>query len=105
LSWTVIWSEFSENQLDAIYKYYCEKASSAVAEKLVTQLILAPNQLLKSQFIGQVEEQLIDLETDYRYLVFKSYKLIYSVNVQKKQVKIADVFDTRQNPVKMKRAK
>lgn len=41
----------------------------------------------------------------YRYLVCDNYKISYSVDVELKLIKIADVFDTRQNPVKMKRTK
>ena len=53
----------------------------------------------------QIEELLIDREETYTYLICKNYKIIYSVDHKLKRIKIADIFDTRQNPVKIKRVK
>lgn len=53
--------------------------------------------------IGQEEELLKHREIRYRYLVFKNYKLIYSIDELNKFIKITDVFDTRQNRVKINR--
>jgi len=44
-------------------------------------------------------------EIHYRYFVHKNYKLIFSFNKEKGFIKIADVFDTRQSPPKIKRTK
>jgi len=101
----IIWSEFAETQLDEIYDYYKKKASSRVAKNLVKGIINAPKRLIKAPYIGQEEELLKDRKIQYRYLVFKNYKLIYSVDEENGTIKIADVFDTRQNPPKMKRTK
>ena len=101
----IIWSEFAETQLDEIYEYYEKKAGSRIAKKLVKGIINEPKKLIKSPLIGQEEELLKQRETEYRYLVFKNYKLIYSVDNQNGFIKIADVFDTRQNPPKLKRTK
>ncbi len=101
----IIWSEFAETQLDKIYEYYEKKANSGVANKLVRGIINEPKKLIKAPLIGQEEELLKQRKTEYRYLVFKNYKLIYSVDDQNGFIKIADVFDTRQNPPKLKRTK
>jgi len=101
----IIWSEFAETQLDEIYDYYEKKASTRVAKKLVRGIINESKKLIKSPLIGQEEELLKQRETEYRYLVFKNYKLIYSVDNQNGYIKIADIFDTRQNPTKLKRTK
>ncbi len=105
MSFKIIWSEFAETQLDEIYEYYEKKASPRVAKKLVREIIDEPKKLIKAPLIGQEEELLKQRETEYRYLVFKNYKLIYSIDNQKGFIKIADVFDTRQNPPKLKRTK
>ena len=94
----IIWSVFAETQLDEIYEYYEKNASPRVAKKLVKGIIDEPKKLIKTPQIGQEEELLKQRETEYRYLVFKNYKLIYSVDIQNGFIKIADVFDTRQNP-------
>ncbi|WP_179377413.1 type II toxin-antitoxin system RelE/ParE family toxin [Winogradskyella wichelsiae] len=105
MNFKIIWSDFSETQLDEIYEYYGKKASLKVATKIVTGIIKESEKLIKASFIGQEEELLKDREIQYRYLVFKNYKVIYSVDEQNGFIKIADVFDTRQNPPKMKRTK
>ena len=105
MNFKIIWSEFSETQLDEIYEYYEKKASLKIANKIVTGIIKESEKLIKASFIGQEEELLKDREIHYRYLVFKNYKVIYSVDEQNGFIKIADVFDTRQNPPKMKRTK
>jgi plasmid stabilization system protein ParE len=101
----IIWSAFAETQLDEIYDYYEKEVNSRVATKLIKGIINETKKLIKAPFIGQEEEMLKEREIHYRYLVFKKYKLIYSVNEEKGLIKIADVFDTRQNPPKMKRMK
>jgi hypothetical protein len=75
------------------------------AAKLVRGIINKPDELLASPFIGQEEELLKGRKIQYRYLVYKKYKLRYSVDLDKGLIKIADVFDTRQNPPKIKRNK
>lgn len=101
----IIWSEFAETQLDEIYAYYEKEASARVAEKIIIGIINESKKLIKSPLIGQQEELLKHREIEYRYIVFKNYKLIYSVDDTNGFIKIADVFDTRQNPPKLKRTK
>lgn len=101
----IIWSKFAETQLDEIYEYYKKKVSPQIAKKLLKGIINEPKKLVKTPLIGQEEELLKQREIHYRYLVFKNYKLIYSVDMENGLIKIADVFDTRQNPPKIKRTK
>lgn len=101
----IIWSEFAETQLDEIYEYHEKKASPQIAKKLLKGIINEPKKLIKTPLIGQEEELLRHREIHYRYLVFKNYKLVYSVDTEDGFIKIADVFDTRQNPPKIKRTK
>jgi len=48
---------------------------------------------------GQREELLRNLPQEFRYLIFKNYKIIYWNNTKKNRIEIMDVFDTRQNPI------
>ncbi len=102
-SYTVIWSEFAEQQVDALYEYYCFKAGPDTAKNLVRAIILAANPLIQNPFMGQREEALRRLGKKYRYLVYKNYKLIYRVEEDTLSIKILDVFDTRLNPKKITR--
>jgi len=105
MSYKIIWSNFAESELDNIFEYYVEFASVKIAEKIIHKILTEPNRLLTNVEMFQTEQLLIDRSEMYRYLVCDNYKIIYSVDVELKLIKIADVFDTRQNPVKMKRTK
>jgi toxin ParE1/3/4 len=69
----VIWSEFSEVQLDKIYDYYNEKVNSNFASELILGIIEEPNKLLKMPYLGQEEEFLQGRKEKYHYLVFKNH--------------------------------
>ena len=101
----IIWSDYAETQLDKIFEYYAENASDRVAKNLIQKIIAEPNRLLESPNSSQIEGLLLDRENLYRYLICKNYKIIYSVDEKKHFIQIADVFDTRQNPEKIKRTK
>jgi toxin ParE1/3/4 len=98
----IFWTEFSKNNLEFVYKYYKEEAGVRIAKKIISDLFNEVQILRKQAKIGQIEELLIDREEEFRYLVFKNYKIIYWINHKKNQVEIVDVFDTRQNSVKLK---
>jgi plasmid stabilization system protein ParE len=83
--------------------YYKEKTSLRVAQKLVIGIVKETGKLKKQPKIGQEEGLLEGDIRGFRYLVFKSYKIIYWTNTEKNRIEIFDVFDTRQNPIKMKR--
>jgi len=99
----IIWSEFAEKQLDDIFEYHEENATTRVAKKMVRNLINEPERLRKDPSIGQKEELLSERKIPYRYLIFKHYKIIYSVDEEYGFVKIADVFNTFQNPTRIER--
>lgn len=101
----IVWSQFAENEIDKIYYYYLHKAGIRVAKKIIQEIISEPNKLVSNNLSTQIEELLLDRENEYHYLVCKNYKIIYSIDKENKQNQIADVFDTRQNPVKLKRTK
>jgi toxin ParE1/3/4 len=73
-------------------------------KKLLVEIINEPNRLIKSPLIGQVEPLLTHRPIEYRFLVFKNYTLIYSVDFENGFIKIADVFDSRQYPGKLHRS-
>jgi len=53
---------------------------------------LAPDKLIDNPRIGQTELALKDRMTPYQ----SNYKIIYSIDEENHLIKIADVFDTRQ---------
>jgi len=106
VEYKVIWSAFSEQQIDNIFHYYEQKSKSyRVALKIVTEILLAPDRLKYNPRIGQKELSLANRKIAYRYIIESNYKIIYSIDDDNKFIQISDVFDTRQNPKKIKRKK
>lgn len=101
----IYWTDFSKSELHKIFDYYKEKGSLKIARQLVIEINQEVKKLQSQPSIGQREELLIDREQEFRYLIHKKYKMIYWINVKENRVEITDVFDTRQNPEKIKRTK
>lgn len=101
----IFWTKFSQKELEYIYGYYREKAGIRIAKKLVDGIYNETLKLREQWEIGQTEELLKNRKEDFRYLVFKNYKIIYWINEKENRIEINDVFDTRQNPIKIKRTK
>ncbi|WP_341222048.1 type II toxin-antitoxin system RelE/ParE family toxin [Polaribacter atrinae] len=102
---TVFWTEFSEKELESLFKYYKEKANVTVAKEIISGIYEETLKLKQQPRIGQAEEFLKQRKQEFRYLVYKNYKIIYWINNSENRIEINDVFDTRQNPPKLKRTK
>lgn len=100
---TVIWSEFAEKQLDVIFEYYATNISTITAQKIAIGILTQTEKLSDSPFIGQEEELLQNRKLRYRHLIYTNYKIIYTVDIANSLVKISDIFDSRQNPIKISR--
>jgi toxin ParE1/3/4 len=99
----VIWSDFASETLKDIYDYYKEVASESIARKIKENIFIATRQLINHPETGQVEETLLQLEEGHRYLVNNNYKTVYKK--VKEGILITDVFDTRQDPIKINNPK
>ena len=97
----IIWTNFAISELKYIYLYYRMIASDKVADKIRKSIFDGTKPLIKQPLIGAVEENLIDLGQEHRYIVVDNYKIIY--RVIQLDIYITDIFDCRQNPKKMKK--
>ncbi|RYH71905.1 type II toxin-antitoxin system RelE/ParE family toxin [Flavobacteriaceae bacterium 144Ye] len=95
----IIWTDFAIENLKDIFDYYSNKASNKTAHKIRKQILSSTKQLIKNPESCQLELNLEKLEQNHRYLVSGNYKIIYRIN--ENELIINDVFDTRQNPIKM----
>ncbi len=96
----IIWTNFAISELKSIYIYYRMVANEAIADKIRKSIFNSTKPLLKHPFIGVIEENLIELKQEHRYLISGNYKIID--RVVNTEIYITDVFDCRQNPQKMK---
>lgn len=95
----IIWTEFATENLKDIFDYYSNKATKKVAHKIKKQIFDTTRQLINNPESGQLEFNLDKLKQNHRYLVSGNYKIIYRIN--ENEIIINDVFDTRQNPIKV----
>jgi toxin ParE1/3/4 len=100
----IYWTVFSKSELQKIFDYYKGKAGIRISRRLIDEIIAETYRLSEQPLIGQQEELLSDRKEGFRYLVYRNYKIIYWINVEMKRIEIVDVFDTRQNPLKITRS-
>ncbi len=91
---TIKWTEKSISDLEAIFHFYAQESVTA-ADKVVsevieqTESIIYPNQFQQDEF-----------HPKYRRIVVRHFKVLY--RVETKVIYIVRIFDTRQNPNKLK---
>jgi plasmid stabilization system protein ParE len=101
----VYWTDFAKKELNKIFDFLYESVNLKTAKQITLQIIEKTDSLVSFPEMGATEQLLTDRPQIFRYLLSTNYKIIYWVNSQKKRIEIVDVFDTRQNPVKVKRNK
>ena len=105
MRYQIIWSDFAIIELDAIFSYYKEKANKKVAQRLVAGIFSETKRLESYPETGAFEGQIVSDKRKYRRIIYNNYKIIYWINVDQNRVEISDVFDVRQNPIKMSRVR
>ena len=99
----ILWTDFAINQLKDIFDYHLIKASPNIAQRLVQKKIDATKILENNPKSGRKEDLLADRHQDFRFVIVKTYKIIYWIDYEFNLVNIATVFDTRQNPKKIRK--
>jgi toxin ParE1/3/4 len=94
------WTFEAEKDLKKIYKFYTKHFSLELAKKRKNQVFNKVKTLELGAELGQEEELLKHLNEGHRYLISNHNKIIYKVEGNKAY--ITHVFDTRQNPDKLK---
>ena len=94
---------YTEQSLESLEETLIFIAPNISYEKLmeIRDGILNEADILEENpFIGQEEPYLEHLKLGHRRIIHDNYKIIYRVSDQ--YIYITDIFDTRQNPAKMK---
>jgi len=84
----IYWTYYAETKVLEIEDYYSKVVSERVAQKLINGIFETVEYLVEHPFIGQKEEMLEQRKEQFRYLVYKNYKIIYWVNTIKNQIEI-----------------
>lgn len=90
------WLPQAKKQLKEIYTFYKSMSNGKVVRKRIDPIIDAANCLVSQPLMGKVE--IIDPKSKqvFRSFVVGDYKIIYYI--RKDIIKIAAIFDCRQNP-------
>ncbi len=97
----VIYTEQALRSLEEVLDFLMEQevpTDQVIATR--DSILDKADSLTKSPWKGQQEEYLMHLGKEHRRIVEGHYKIIYRVEGQ--AIYITDVFDSRQNPSKMK---
>ena len=97
----ILWTDFAKSAVRSIFDYYLEHVSRNLARKLVVGIVSETRQLQYQPTMGTLEPLLEKDPREFRYILYKSYKIIYWINLDRKAIEIVDVFDARQNPIKI----
>ena len=97
----ILWTDFAKSAVHSIYDYYLEHVSRNLARKLVIGIVAETKQLQYQPTMGTLEPLLDKDPRNFRYILYKSYKIIYWINEDRNAIEIVDVFDSRQNPIKI----
>ena len=92
------WTKKSLDDLDNIHEVL-SKHSPNKANQTIETLINKTDILHNHPRIGAKENALADKKGEYRYLIYRPYKIIY--RVYKTFLRILRIFDTRQHPDKL----
>ncbi len=99
----IYWTDFAKLELRKIFDFYKEKANLKIAKKIIEKITTSTVRLSNQPNMGAREPLLQNRKQEFRYLICDNYKIIYWHNKEKNRIDISDVFDTRQNPIKLKR--
>jgi toxin ParE1/3/4 len=97
----IIISDLAKDCLKDIYDYHLYKASKRVANSIQRKIIAEIKSLPDFHKKFQLEEALEKIDMGHRRCVIGNYKIIYRI-VDNKIIHITSIFDTRQDPKKIK---
>lgn len=96
----VFYTEQALESLQDCLDFLSAEHPSGKINEIRDRIILKVEKLKNNAFVGQREEYLLHLGLDHRRVIEGNYKIIY--RVINDIIYITDIFDSRQDPAKMK---
>ena len=98
----LVFTEQAQQSMNNSFLFLLEEQGvpSQKIDEFRDNLKLAIKQLLKNPYLGQRETRLQYLNKDHRRLIEGYFKIIYFIKDD--SIYITDIFDSRQDPKKMK---
>lgn len=88
------------DSLDAALEFRKDTMSQARMQALVDEIFAELDRLLQYPGGGAIEEQLAHLGQGHRRVIVEHFKIVY--RVKDDLILVSDIFDSRQDPDKMK---
>jgi toxin ParE1/3/4 len=95
----IIWANPAVEDLSEIFLFLEITTNIDKAEEITTKLYRRVEDLLDFPEMGTIAYDRYGMKSDYRYLVEKPYKILYSV--LNDIVYIEAIYDTRQDPMRV----
>lgn len=92
----ILFSELATQSLKEISDYFTGVAGKRVAQKIIRELLVATKQLKDYPKSGQIQENLIELELNHRYIIALNHKIIYREVIE--GILVTDIFNCKQDP-------
>ncbi|TFV95577.1 type II toxin-antitoxin system RelE/ParE family toxin [Algoriphagus kandeliae] len=93
----IFWSDRSLKDLEEIFQFYAEFAGIEIGQRIVIRIVNKVGILSSNPELGQIQHFESSLNFPYRYLIEGNHKIIYRLDLEKNQILIARVFDTRRD--------
>ena len=96
----VFLSELAESKLLKLSEYLLENWSVSIRDKFISKLTEKIKQISIQPYSCPTSSEFKNL---YKCVVTKQMTFYYRINLDKKEIEIITIFDTRQNPDKLKK--
>ncbi|QQR97063.1 MAG: type II toxin-antitoxin system RelE/ParE family toxin [Sphingobacteriales bacterium] len=67
MEYKIIWSHFSENQIEIIFNYYKNQVNLKLAKKIIREIISSTDVLIRNSKIGTFEPSLKNRKIIYQF--------------------------------------
>lgn len=101
----IYWTDLSKIEMKSIYFFLKRGGNKAIAKKITKEITAEIKLLINQPYLGKIEQLLVGSSKEFRSLIHNNYKILYWINLDKNQIEIWDIFDCRQEPLKIKRTK
>jgi toxin ParE1/3/4 len=96
----LVYTEPALESLQEILDFFPPDVPETTVNKIRERILDKADKLIGNPYLGQIEIHLLHLGLSHRRLIEGNYKIVY--RVQNDLIFITDIFDSRQDPDKMK---